>query len=263
MKSWASSIYVGQIMHHRMAPQQHRFSYRSFSMLLDLDELPALDQTSRLFGYNRSTPIAFHDRDHGPGDGSCLRTWAEEHMQKAGIPVPGGPIRILCLPRMFGYVFNPISVWFCHHRDGGLAATIYEVCNTFGERRSYLIPVTNRVRHNGILRQSCAKAFHVSPFLPIEGNYHFRLTVPDARLMLQIQYLIDGQTRLIAIQTGERMAFDARSLARVLVQFPVMTLKVFAAIRFEALRLWLIQAPVHDHVPATTPDVLSQPGQQS
>ena len=263
MNNPASAIYVGRIMHHRMAPQQHRFSYRSFSMLLDLDDLPALDRTSRLFGYNRSAPIAFHDQDHGPGDGSCLRTWAEEHMHRTGIPVDGGPIRILCMPRMFGYVFNPISVWFCHRRDGELAAVIYEVRNTFGERRSYLVPVEDRESQDGILRQSCAKVFHVSPFLPIAGNYHFRLTVPDTRLMLQIQHMIDGRPRLIAIQTGERMTFDASSLARVLLRFQVMTLKVFAAIRFEALRLWLKRAPIHDHVPATTPDVLTQPGQQA
>ncbi len=256
----ASCIYVGRIMHHRMAPQHHRFSYSAFSMLLDLDELSALDRSSVLFGHNRRAPIAFHDRDHGPGDGSSLRRWAEGHMRRAGIGTDGGPIRILCLPRMFGYVFNPISVWFCHRRDGSLAATIYEVCNTFGERRSYLIPVESGGTDSGIVRQSCAKAFHVSPFLPVRGDYRFRLAVPCERLTLQIRHVMDGRPRMVAVQTGRKMAFDAASLARILIRFPAMTFKVHAAIRFEALRLWFKRAPVHRHAPATSPEVLHQDG---
>ena len=256
MEGLASCIYAGEIMHHRMAPQSHRFCYRAFAMLLDLDELPALDKTSRLFGYNRRALVSFHDRDHGPGDGSNLRAWAEGHMAQAGLDVTCGPIRILCLPRMFGYAFNPISVWFCHRRDGVLAAVIYEVCNTFGERRSYLIPADPDTPGGGILRQSCAKVFHVSPFLPIKGEYRFRLGVPDKTLMLQIRHVIDGRPRMIAVQTGKRLPFTATSLARIVLRFPAMTFKVFAAIRFEALRLWLKRAPLHRHVPASTPEVL-------
>lgn len=257
MNTLASGIYVGRIMHHRMAPKQHRFSYRAFSMLLDIDELPELDLGSLLFGHNRPALLAFHDRDHGPGDGSSLRDWAEGHLASAGIDTSGGPIRILCLPRMFGYVFNPISVWFCHHRNGDLAAVIYEVRNTFGERRCYLIPTGGTPSGDRVIRHRCAKAFHVSPFLPVEGDYHFRLTLPDDNLMLQIQHVMDGKPRLVAIQTGQRTPFGSRGLMRILLRFPAMTVKVFAAIRFEALRLWLKRIPIHDHVPATTPEVLS------
>ena len=262
MNTMASSIYVGRIMHHRMAPR-HRFSYRAFSMLLDIDELPELDHGSRLFGYNRPALMAFHDHDHGPGDGSSLRMWAEGHLRSAGMDVIGGSIRILCLPRMFGYAFNPISVWFCHQLNGELAAVIYEVRNTFGERRSYLIPADSTASEDRVFRHSCAKAFHVSPFLPVEGNYHFRLTVPGDDLMLQIQHVMDGKPRLVAIQSGKRAPFSSKELIRILLRFPLMTVKVFTAIRFEAVRLWLKRVPVHDHVPATTPEVLGQSGRSS
>lgn len=254
MTGRTSCLYLGRVMHHRLAPRRHRFDYGAFAMLVDLDELPALDRSLPLFGHNRRAPVAFHDRDHGPGDGSDLRAWIEGHMRAHGLSVPGGPIRILCLPRILGYVFNPLSVWFCHDREGELRHVLYEVCNTFGERRSYLLPVGDTA--DGTLRQGCAKAFHVSPFLPVAGEYRFRLRPPDERLMLQIRHVIDGETRLVAVQTGERRPLDPRGLAAVLLRFPFMTLKVVAAIHLEALRLWLKKVPLHRHLPATAPEVM-------
>lgn len=258
--TWQSALYVGQVMHHRLVPRRHRFAYRAFAMLVDLDELPALDRGFRLFGHNRSRPVAFHDADHGPCDGSDLRAWAEDHMRRAGLGVPGGAIRILCLPRLLGYVFNPLSVWFCHRSDGGLAAVIYEVRNTFGERRSYLVPAEGTWGDDGVLRQSCAKAFHVSPFLPVAGEYRFRLAVPDEALLLQIQHLVDGERQLVAVQTGTRVPLGAGAFARVLLRFPLMTVKVIAAIHLEAMRLWLKGVPVHRHRAARAPEVLMEPG---
>ncbi len=137
----ASCLYVGEVVHQRVRPSRHRLRYRVFSALLDLDELPQLDRRLRLFGHNRLNIFSFLDRDHGDGTGAPLRPWVEHHLERAGIELAGGAIRLLCYPRLFGYVFNPLSVYFCHRADGALAAMIYEVNNTFGERHSYLIPV--------------------------------------------------------------------------------------------------------------------------
>lgn len=248
-----SCLYVGQVMHHRLAPRRHRFSYRAMTMLFDLDELATLDRRFALFGHNRSRPVAFHDADHGPRDGSDLRAWVEGHIAAHGFAVPGGAIRILCLPRLFGYVFNPISVWFCHDREGNLAMTLYEVANTFGERRSYLLPADPGP--DGVMRQSCRKAFHVSPFLSVEGGYRFRLAVPGDALSLQIRHVVNGETLLVALQTGRRVALEEGAMAGVLLRFPLMTAKVIAAIHFEALRLWLKRVPFHRHTRATTAEV--------
>ena len=248
-----SCLYIGRVMHHRLTPRRHRFSYRAMTMLFDLDELAMLDRRFALFGHNRSRPIAFHDVDHGPRDGSDLRAWVEGQMAALGYAVPGGAIRILCLPRLFGYAFNPISVWFCHDRDGRLAMTLYEVANTFGERRSYLLPVEPGA--DGVLRQTCRKAFHVSPFLAVEGGYRFRLAPPGEELSLQIRHVVDGETRLVALQTGRRVAMEDGGLAGALLRFPLMTAKVIAAIHFEALRLWLKRVPFHRHAPATAAEV--------
>ncbi|MDA1072092.1 MAG: DUF1365 domain-containing protein [Proteobacteria bacterium] len=252
--SLQSCLYVGRVMHHRLAPRRHRFSYRAMTMLFDLDELPVLDRRFALFGHNRARPIAFHDADHGPGDGSDLRSWVEGHMAAAGMAVPGGPIRILCLPRLLGYAFNPISVWFCFDPDERLAAVLYEVANTFGEKRSYLLPVEDP--DAAVLRQGCAKGFHVSPFLPVAGDYRFRLSPPGARMMLQIRHVVEGRTRLVALQTGARVALENGGLVRALLRFPLMTAKVIAAIHFEALRLWLKRMPFHPHRRATAPEVM-------
>lgn len=255
--AWRSAVYVGHVMHHRLAPRRHRFVYDAFTMLIDIDELEALDARFRLFGHNRRAPVAFFDRDHGPCDGTDLRVWAEAEMRNAGLAVPGGAIRLLCLPRLLGFAFNPLTVWFCHDPEERLRVVIYEVRNTFGERRCYMIPVQDE---DAVVRQSCDKAFYVSPFLPVDGTYSFRLSVPGQRLTLQIRHVLHGQTRLIAVQSGERGALEDGALAGVLLRFPLMTIKVVAAIHFEALRLWLKRIPLFRHSPARTPAVLARTG---
>ena len=136
-----SAIYEGAVVHDRLRPKRHRLKYHVYSMLLDIDELPDLARRFWLFGYNSWAPLAFYDRDHGLANGSPLRPWVESHLMKAGLPIDGGPIRLLCYPRVFGYVFNPLSVYFCYNQDGQLRATLYEVCNTFEERHTYVIAV--------------------------------------------------------------------------------------------------------------------------
>lgn len=246
----SSAIYRGEVVHKRLRPKRHRLRYRVFSLLLDLDELPVLDRDLRLFGHNRFAPISFHDRDHGPATGEPLRPWVEARLAEAGIDIDGGTVRLLCYPRIFGYVFNPLSVYFCHRRDGTLAAILYEVCNTFRERHTYVIPVANG--GDGAVRQRCRKALYVSPFIGMEADYHFVIRPPGEGVSLAIRETDHEGPLLVAVFTGARAALDDRTLAGLLVRFPFLTLKVIAGIHWEALRLWLKGLPLNRHRPATT-----------
>lgn len=249
--TFRSAIYEGSVVHQRLRPKRHRLRYRVFSLLLDLDELPELDRRFRLFGYNRWAPLAFHDRDHGPTTGEPLRPWVEARLAEAGLATDGGPIRLLCYPRVFGYVFNPLSVFFCYRRDGELTAILYEVCNTFRERHTYIIPVAGSDRT--AIRQHCVKSLYVSPFIGMDSVYHFRILAPVEGVSVVIRQEDAEGPVLAAAFRGARSDLTERSLARCLARFPFLTLKVIAAIHWEALRLWGKGFRVHSHRPAAAP----------
>lgn len=231
-----SRLYEGEVFHRRLRPRVHELSYRVFYMLLDLDELDGLSRRSRLFAHNRFSLFSFHDADHGDGSGAPLRSWIEAQLLRAGIGIAGGRISVLCFPRVLGFVFNPISVYFCHRPDGSLAATLYEVNNTFGDRHSYLIPVEAGTA--GTLTQDCDKAFYVSPFLPVAGRYHFKLLRPGARFALTIRECDADGPMLTASFAGRARPFRDRDLLAAFIRHPLMTLKVVAGIHVEAARLW-------------------------
>jgi hypothetical protein len=238
-----SAIYEGFVTHTRVRPARHSFRYRVFSLLLDIDELDALSATSRLFGRNRAALLSFHDTDHG--DGGDLRAWVNAQLATANITA-GGAVQVLCYPRIFGYVFNPLSVWFCHAADGALAATIYEIHNTFGERHTYVLPVDETVA------QECRKDFYVSPFLSFDCHYGFHIEPPDARVLVSIRETEGGEPVLNAAFAGARKPFTDANLLSAALRHPLMTLKIVAAIHFEALRLWLKRVPTHAHIKAST-----------
>ena len=171
MSEWHSALYFGEVMHQRVRPRRHRLRYRVFFLFADLDELGSLSRRLRLFSYNKFNLFSFLDRDHGPSDGSSLRHWVERHLAEAGIDLEGGPIRLLCFPRVLGYVFNPLTVYFCYRRGGEIAAVLYEVNNTFGERHTYLVPVD--ADGSGPLSHHCEKNLYVSPFNAVEGGVQF------------------------------------------------------------------------------------------
>jgi len=230
-------LYVGQVMHHRLKPVRHRFVYRVFTLLLDLDRLAETDRL-RLLSVNRPNVMSFHERDHGPRDGTPLRPWVERQLAAHGITLPGGRILLLCLPRVLGYVFNPLSLYYCYDAGGRLAAVLYEVKNTFGEQHAYVLPVDPARAPDAPVRQSCAKDLYVSPFIEMAARYHFRLTPPGERLSVVIQEEVDGGPLLIASMTGRRRPLSDRELALAALRHPLMTHKVIAGIHFEALRLW-------------------------
>jgi DUF1365 family protein len=232
-----SALYEGHVVHQRLAPRRHRLRYALFQVLFDLDELPDLSRRLRWFSHDRLNLFSFFDRDHGDGRPGPLRGYVEETLAGAGVDIAGGPIRLLCMPRLFGHVFNPISIYWCHRPDGRLAAMLYEVNNTFGQRHSYLIPV-DLYADPGAVRQACAKAFHVSPFMDMAMTYDFAITAPGQTISTSVNgRTTEGAPMITANFSGVRHALTDARLLRALVVFPLMTLKVVAAIHWEAVKL--------------------------
>ena len=238
-----SALYTGWVMHRRLRPRPHSFRYRVFSLLLDLDDLAELDRRSKVLAWNRFGLFSFHDRDHG--DGRPLRLWLDSLMEHAGITADGTR-QVLCYPRILGYVFNPLSVWFCHDRDGALKAIVYEVHNTYDERHFYVLPAEG---HSNIVSHDCAKKFYVSPFLSPDCRYFFRIRPPDEKVAVVIHEKEMGAPMLEASFTGNRRTLTDRALLNMLVAYPLMTLKVVVAIHFEAVRLMLKGIRRHPHSP--------------
>lgn len=235
------ALYAGTVVHQRLRPRRHRLRYQVFSLLLDLDGLDNLVARLKLFSRNRFNLFSFHDRDYGAGTAEPLRSQVERHLLAAGIDLDGGAVRLLTMPRLLGYAFNPISVYFCYHRLGVLAAIIYEVNNTFGERHSYVIPVTgSAAKSNATLaiRQECPKCFYVSPFLDMELTYAFRIVPPGPRLELSITGRDAEGPIIFASLRAQRAEISDAGLALAFGTYPLLTLKVIAGIHWEALLLW-------------------------
>lgn len=241
-----SCLYLGEVMHSRLAPFRHRFAYRVFSMLLDLDEIDDLARRLRFFARNRFNLFAFHDADHGRRDGSPVAPWVRAELARAGLDAEDGRIFVHCFPRILGFVFNPLTTYFCHDRDGRLVAILYEVKNTFGEQHCYLIPVEDDGRAEGAVLQRCEKDFYVSPFIDMAATYRFRIKRPGERLSMLIRETVGDRETLVATHTGKRAALTDAALLSLLVRYPLLTLKVVAGIHWEALRLWLKGAKFHE-----------------
>ncbi len=244
----ASRLYEGTVTHRRFRPKSHRLRYDVYSMLIDLDELEALDSELPGFSYNRPGLMAFLDKDHGPLDGSPLRPWVESKLREADIEAPCGRVTLLCYPRLFGYVFNPLSVFFCYDANGVLIATLYEVCNTYSERHTYVIPLADD--GHKVIRQACPKHHYVSPFIDMTGQYRFSVLPPEESVRIAIRHESDGDLILAASFSGEARPLTGRSMMRCLILFPLQSLKVVAGIHFEALKMWVRGFPVFTHVPA-------------
>jgi hypothetical protein len=244
MSEAAGFLYASRTMHRRRVPPFYRFVYRLFHLLLDVDRIDELHRSLRWFSRNRFNLVSFHDRDHGGGEPGRLRAWAEGMLAAEGVRLEGGRIRLLCLPRILGFTFNPIAIWYCAHRDGTLRAIIAEVRNTFGEKHCYLLasggrPMTYEGPHE---KEKC---FHVSPFMDLVGRYAFRFNQPGETLRVLIHETREGVPLLDATLAGERRALTDGALLRQALRMPWMTLKVVAGIHWEALKLWLRGAKFH------------------
>lgn len=242
--SGGSHLYTGAVIHRRIKPRRHGLRFRVFWMLLDLDEIDALSRRLKLFSRNRWNAMSFHDADHGDGSATPLRTQVERHLRTAGLDCDGGAISLFCMPRIFGYGFNPLSVYFCRDRSGALRAMLYQVHNTFGQRHSYLIPVASP--HENVIDQSCAKDFYVSPFLGMAMRYAFRVGVPRERVSVRIEGSDADGPMIVAALAGVREDLTDGALLRVLATHPLLTLKVIAGIHWHALKMVVKGFRLHD-----------------
>jgi DUF1365 family protein len=233
-----SALYAGGVRHERHGEKRHKLRYRLTMFSLDLDELDQIDLT--LFKHNRAGLFALLDRDHGSRKREPIKPQIELRLRAAGLTPDGGAITLLTMPRLFGYAFNPLSVYFCQRRDGEMLALIYEVRNTFGERHSYLLPARGE---DGAIKQSCAKEFFVSPFLPMDLAYDFFVHPPGESVGVAMKVKRDGELLLTASFAGKRDELSDAALARAFVRDPLMTFKAIAGIHWEALKMALKGIP--------------------
>lgn len=246
------ALYPSRVMHRRRVPPYYRFVYRVFYLLVDIDRIDALSARLRWFSHNRFNLFALHDRDHGDGRG--LRAWAEATLRSQGIEADGGRIRLLAFPRVLGFAFNPISLWYCERRDGTLRAVIAEVRNTFGEKHCYVLESdSQRDAYSGTMEKD--KRFHVSPFFDRQGRYRFTLQAPDERVRIVIHETRDGTPVLDATLAGQRRELNDRAIVGQVLRMPWMTVKVVAGIHWEALKIWLRGAKFHRKPEPLQPDV--------
>ena len=258
MTDFASSLYAGHVVHRRLAPTRHRMRYALYQMLLDLDDIPNLTRRLRLFSHNRFNVFSFHDNDHGDRRTAPLSGYVRGLLADAGINIGGGRIKLLCMPRLFGHVFNPISVYFCHAEDGRLAAMLYEVTNTYKERHSYLIAVP--ASDGPVIRQTCRKALFVSPFMDMDMAYEFTVGLPAETISTTVRgRSVAGDPMIVATFRGRREALTDRALVRALATHPLLTLKVVAAIHWEAAKLLLKGLKLRPHPPAPAQSVSIAP----
>ena len=229
-----SCIYKGFVTHRRFTPLRHFFSYKTFSILFDLDELESLQKKISLFSYNKFNLFSFYNRDHGDRSGDNLSDWVKDNLKKNNLNFNISKIKLLCFPRIFGYVFNPLSIFYCYE-NSNLKVVLYEVKNTFNEQHTYIFPVD---QNSKIISQHCNKKFYVSPFIEMETDYNFRLSEPAERLKVYIKQTDKIGKVLIACQTGKKQIMSTKQLLIHFLFHPMMTLKIILAIHFEALRLW-------------------------
>ena len=227
-------IYKGFVTHRRFKPLRHYFSYKTFSILFDLSELEDLHKKIGIFSFNRFNIFSFYNKDHGSRDGNDLTEWVKINLKKYNLNFNVSKIKLLCFPRIFGYVFNPLSIFYCYE-ENELKAILYEVKNTFNEQHTYVFPVNNRSK---IITQQCNKKFYVSPFIEMSTFYNFRLTEPDKNIRILIKQTDKEGKVLVACQIGKKQIICLKQLLINFFAHPMMTFKIIISIHYEALRIW-------------------------
>lgn len=233
------ALYVGETRHARLQPFRRQLRFSLFSLWLDITRLNAVAAQSKSLRINAKGIFSFWERDHGGRDGSNLEDWARSQFHHVGVEGEIGSIFILCFPRMFGYVFNPLSVYFAYTPEGSLRAVLYEVHNTFGETHSYVTPIPARTGSEAARRFEAPKRFHVSPFFGVEGRYRFHLRAPGESFGLKIENWRGNELDHIALLQSRRVEFSDRKLHRLAWALPLMSVQVILAIHWHALFLWL------------------------
>ena len=227
-------IYRGFVTHRRFKPVRHYFSYKTFSILFNLSELEELHKKIGIFSFNKFNIFSFYNKDHGSRDGSDLTEWVKTNLKKYNLNFNISKIKLLCFPRIFGYVFNPLSIFYCYEGNI-LKAILYEVKNTFNEQHTYVFPVADNLK---IITQQCNKKFYVSPFIEMDTLYNFRLTEPGENIKILIKQTDKIDKVLVACQVGKKQPMSLKQLIINFFIHPMMTLKIILSVHYEALRLW-------------------------
>ena len=230
-----SYIYTGNVVHKRFKPKIHYFKYKVFSLLIDLSEIKLLDQNLKIFSYNKFNIVSFYDKDHGARNGSSIKDWVISNLKKNKIDTENIQIKLLCYPRIFGYVFNPLSVFYIYDRSSNLISILYEVKNTFGEQHTYVFKT--EINHN-LIQHTCKKKFHVSPFIEMDCTYFFRLLKPGNKISVIIDQNDNNGKILYASQDGVRSEINNINFIKSYLKHPLMTFKIIFAIHYEAFKLW-------------------------
>ena len=228
-----SCIYNGVVKHQRFKPIKHSLNYKTFSLLVDLDEIETLANNISIFSLNKFNIFSFYNLDHGARDGSLIKDWVLKNIKKFNINNNITKIKLLCYPRIFGYVFNPLSIFYCYENND-LRAIFYEVKNTFNEQHTYIF----KIKNNEKIEQKCKKKFYVSPFMDMETYYNFKLIDPKDKLSIFIKQTDGEDTVLTATQTGEKREFSFKQLLINFFKYPLMTIKIISSIHYEAFFLW-------------------------
>ena len=252
MSAWPNDagpeLCVGRVYHKRFRPVEHQFSYGVFFLRLPLSRLDQLG--NRWLSKDRFNLLSFATRDYGPRDGSSLEVWIRDLLVREGLDKADGEIMLQTYPRLLGYVFNPISVWYCYDRAGTLRAALAEVSNTFGEHHNYLVAHADQRPIEAGDWLTSRKVFHVSPFCEVKGYYRFRFEQIAGRAFAQIDYYDGSDTNafdagklIVTTQHGMAEPLTARAALRAFVSHPLMTFGVVARIHWHALKLWLKHVP--------------------
>ena len=240
-----SCLYECSVMHHRLAPKEHHFRHDIFMFWLDLDELDAVTRKITLLGHNRANLYAFRDDDHLPCGGGALKDRMVAWLASNGVRFdPRGRIRLLTLPRVAGYIFNPISVYFCFDPAGAPVCAVAEVGNTFREMKLYLLGPDER-GVDGIFRKTTVKNFYVSPFSALDLKFDFKLRVPGETVTLHVDDWDGAEKTLVTTLTGKRSPLTNGRLLWFTIKYPLVTLKVIFLIHWHAFLLWLKKVPFH------------------
>jgi hypothetical protein len=234
----AAALYPGPVMHARMKPKAHRFTYRVYNILIDIDRLAEADRLSRFFSVGRFNLLSFRPEDHGDAGQTPLGGHIRALLSESGLDERIERILLACYPRVLGYVFNPIAVYFAYAADGRLLALVYEVRNTFGDMHAYVAPIAEGELSEAGVRQERDKLFYVSPFMDMPMRYRFRIRPPGPDLAIRILETDAEGPILSAAFHGRFEPLTTASALMAFVRSPLLTLKVVAGIHFEAMRLW-------------------------
>lgn len=238
-----SCLYECTVMHWRTKPKQHRLLHRIFMFYIDLDEIDALCEKNVLVGHNRWRPYSFYDDDHLPFGKKTLRENLAYFLRSKGVAQEVGRVMVLANLRTFGYVFNPITVYFCFDKNGQPLCSVPEIGNTFGEIKSFVLP--SSTLKDGAFKDEQEKFYYISPFSKLDISLDFNFKIPDERLDIRVDDVSGGEKILYASLTGKRQALNDRNLLWLTMRYPLVTLKVIALIHLHALWLYFKKVPFY------------------